>query len=43
MIGRVVRPLNLLTIDDTEPEIDLNKARENGDRNIEKSASYDKN
>ncbi|CAH2102351.1 unnamed protein product [Euphydryas editha] len=42
MIGRVARPLNLLTIDDTEPEIDINKTREQAARNIEKCATYDK-
>lgn len=42
LIGRVARPLNLLTLNDTEPEVNINETREQAVTNIENSASYEK-
>lgn len=42
MIGRVARPLNLLTLNDTEIEVDLIQTREQAAHNIERNASYEK-
>lgn len=42
MIGRVARPLNLMTLDDTEVEVDISQTREQAAHNIVQSASYEK-
>ena len=42
LIGRVDRPLNRLTIGDTETEVNIADVRERVVRNIEKSPTYEK-
>lgn len=42
LIGKVARPLTLMTCDDEEGEVDLQSLRDNAVRNIEKAAIYNK-
>lgn len=41
LIGRVARPLSLMTVDD-EPKVNLEEIREQATQNIERISSYDK-
>ncbi|CAK1582656.1 unnamed protein product [Parnassius mnemosyne] len=44
MIGRVARPLSLVTADDDDvTEVNLDEIREHATQNIKKNANYDKN
>ncbi|CAG9137741.1 unnamed protein product [Plutella xylostella] len=42
LIGRVARPLSLMSVHEDEPEINLNEIREQAAQNIESNACYDK-
>lgn len=42
LIGKVDRPLSLMTYDDVELDLDLQTIRSEATRNIENVASYDK-
>lgn len=42
MIGKVARPLSLMTCNDDLSEIDLSTIREQAQQNMEKSATYEK-
>lgn len=42
LIGRVARPLNLLTVDDHEVEVDVEEIREQANRLLENNACLDK-
>lgn len=42
LIRRVARPMNLMTVEHDEPEVDLDLVREQLVQNIERKSSYDK-